>query len=184
MTEIRKNELEGVLEIVPKRFGDDRGFFSETYNRKVLQDAGVDLDFVQDNHSYSARRGVLRGLHYQLPPFAQDKLVRVVRGAIFDVAIDIRRSSPQFGKWHAIEISATKWNQFLVPKGFAHGFVTLEEDTEVIYKTTDFYSPEHDRAIRYDDPSIGIDWPLGADELQLSPKDLRAPPLADADIFD
>ena len=138
MTEIRKNELEGVLEIVPKRFGDDRGFFSETYNRKVLKDAGVDLDFVQDNQSYSARRGVLRGLHYQLPPFAQDKLVRVVKGAIFDVAIDIRRSSPQFGKWHAIEISATKWNQLLVPKGFAHGFVTLEEDTEVIYKTTDF----------------------------------------------
>lgn len=184
MTEIRKNELEGVLEIVPKRFGDDRGFFSETYNRKVLKDAGVDLDFVQDNQSYSARRGVLRGLHYQLPPFAQDKLVRVVKGAIFDVAIDIRRSSPQFGKWHAIEISATKWNQLLVPKGFAHGFVTLEEDTEVIYKTTDFYSPEHDRAIRYDDPTIGIDWPLGADELQLSPKDRGASWLDDANLFD
>lgn len=182
--EIRPCGLDGVLELVPKRFGDDRGFFSETYNRQRLAEAGTDLEFVQDNHSYSARRGVLRGLHYQLPPRAQDKLLRVVKGAIFDVAIDIRRASPSFGRWVAVEISAAKWNQLLIPKGFAHGFVTLEDDTEVIYKVTDFYSPEHDRSIRYDDPDIGIDWPQGLGELQLSAKDLAAPLLADAEVFD
>lgn len=183
MSEIRPTGLAGVLEIVPARFGDTRGFFSETYNAARLAGAGIDLVFVQDNHSLSARRGVLRGLHYQLAPRAQDKLVRVVSGAIFDVAVDIRRGSPTFAEWVGIELSAAKWNQLLVPKGFAHGFVTLADNTEVVYKVTDHYSPEHDRSIRYDDPDIAIDWPVAADELQLSDKDLKAVRLADAQVF-
>ena len=183
MSEIRPTGLPGVLEIVPARFGDARGFFSETYNAARLAESGINLAFVQDNHSLSARRGVLRGLHYQLAPRAQDKLVRVVRGAIFDVAIDIRRSSPTFSKWVGVELSAEKWNQLLVPKGFAHGFVTLTENTEVVYKVTDYYSPEHDRSIRYDDPDIAINWPIAGSELQLSDKDLAAVGLAEAEIF-
>ena len=183
MSEIRPTKLEGVLEIVPARFGDERGFFSETYHAARLAESGIDLTFVQDNHSLSARRGVLRGLHYQLPPRAQDKLVRVVRGAIFDVAVDIRKGSPTFSQWVGVELSAEKWNQLLVPKGFAHGFVTLTENTEVVYKVTDYYSPEHDRSIRYDDPDIAIDWPVALGELQLSDKDLAAAWLAEAEIF-
>jgi dTDP-4-dehydrorhamnose 3,5-epimerase len=181
--EIRPLGLDGVLEIVPKRFGDARGFFIETYNAERFSDAGIDLRFVQDNHSYSAAAGVLRGLHYQLPPRAQDKLLRVVRGRIFDVAVDIRRSSKTFGKWVALEISAEKGNQILVPKGFAHGFVTLVPDTEVLYKVTDTYSPEHDRSIRFDDLAIGIDWPSVSGGFQLSDKDLKAPVLAAAEVF-
>ena len=181
--EIRPLDLDGVFEIIPRKFGDDRGFFSETYNAKSFAEAGIDLTFVQDNHSYSAARGIVRGLHYQLPPFAQDKLVRVTRGAILDVAVDIRKGSPTFGKWVALEVSAEKWNQILVPKGFAHGFMTLVEHTEVIYKVTNYYSPEHDRSIRFDDPAIGIDWPIPASGVQLSDKDQKAPMLADADVF-
>ncbi|MEE9922414.1 MAG: dTDP-4-dehydrorhamnose 3,5-epimerase [Brucella anthropi] len=180
---VRPLGLDGLLEISPRKLGDDRGFFSETYNAKSLAEAGIDLTFVQDNHSYSAAKGVVRGLHYQLPPFAQDKLVRVIRGAILDVAVDIRKSSPTFGKWVALEVSAEKWNQILVPKGFAHGFVTLVENTEVIYKVTNYYSPEHDRSIRFDDPVIGIDWPLPASGVQLSDKDEKAPLLANAEVF-
>ena len=176
-------ELAGVFEISPRKFGDDRGFFSETYNAKSFAEAGIDLTFVQDNLSYSAAKGVVRGLHYQLPPFAQDKLVRVTRGAILDVAVDIRKSSPTFGKWVALEVSAEKWNQILVPKGFAHGFMTLVENTEVIYKVTNYYSPEHDRSIQFDDPAIGIDWPLSSSGVQLSDKDRKAPLLADAEVF-
>lgn len=183
MMEIRHTSLDGVLEIVPSRFGDDRGFFSETYNTARFAKLGIDLTFVQDNHSLSTRCGVLRGLHYQLPPRAQDKLVRVVRGAIFDVAVDIRRGSPTFAQWVGVELSAEKWNQLLVPKGFAHGFLTLTDEAEVIYKVTDYYSPEHDRSIRYDDPQIGIKWPSQAVHPQLSEKDLSATPLACADIF-
>ncbi|MCV0396051.1 MAG: dTDP-4-dehydrorhamnose 3,5-epimerase [Rhizobiaceae bacterium] len=181
--EVRPLGLDGVVEIIPRKFGDDRGFFSETWNSRDLAEAGMDIPFVQDNHSYSARAGVLRGLHYQLPPRAQDKLIRVVRGAIFDVAVDIRKGSPDFGKWVALEVSAARWNQILVPKGFAHGFVTLEPDTEVLYKTSDTYSAEHDRAIRFDDPEIGIKWPLPSDALQLSDKDRAAPHLVDAEVF-
>ena len=181
--EVRSLGLDGVFEISPRKFGDDRGFFSETYNAKSFAQTGIDLTFVQDNHSYSAARGVVRGLHYQLPPFAQDKLVRVTRGAILDVAVDIRKGSPTFGKWVALEVSAEKWNQILVPKGFAHGFMTLVEHTEVIYKVTNYYSPEHDRSIRFDDPAIGIDWPIAASAVQLSDKDQKAPMLADADVF-
>ena len=180
--EIRPLGLDGVLEIRPRRIGDDRGFFSETWNAQRFAESGLALEFVQDNHSYSAARGVLRGLHYQLPPRAQAKVVRVVKGAILDVAVDIRRGSPSFAKWVALEISDRAWNQILVPAGFAHGFLTLEPDTEVIYKVTDHYSPEHDRSIRFDDPEIGISWPT-AGELQLSDKDRHAPLLRDAEVF-
>ncbi|MGO4448761.1 dTDP-4-dehydrorhamnose 3,5-epimerase [Phyllobacterium sp. TAF24] len=183
MIEVRPLALEGVLEILPPKFGDDRGFFSETYNADSFAAAGIKLQFVQDNHSFSAAKGVLRGLHYQLPPRAQDKLVRVVKGSILDVVVDIRRDSPTFRKWVSLEVSAAKWNQILVPKGFAHGFVTLEENTEVIYKVTDYYSPQHDRGIRFDDPSIGIEWPLDASMLQLSDKDRKAPLLDGTEVF-
>jgi len=180
--QIRPLALPGLLEIVPRRFGDDRGVFCETWNAESFREAGLDLGFVQDNHSISASRGVVRGLHYQLPPHAQDKLVRVVRGAIFDVAVDIRRDSPSFGKWVGLELSADKWNQLLVPKGYAHGFQTLEPDTEVIYKVTHRYSPSHDRSIRFDDPQLAIAWPIGPAEVQLSDKDARAPLLSDAEL--
>lgn len=180
---VRPLSLDGVFEISPCKFGDDRGFFSETYNAKSFAEAGINLTFVQDNHSYSAAKGVVRGLHYQLPPFAQDKLLRVIRGAILDVAVDIRKSSPTFGKWVAQEVSAEKWNQILVPKGFAHGFMTLVEHTEVIYKVTNYYSPEHDRSIRFDDPALGIDWPIVSSGVQLSDKDRKAPLFADAEVF-
>jgi len=181
--EIRPLGLDGVLEIRPRRIGDARGFFSETWNERELRDQGIALTFVQDNHSYSAEKGVLRGLHYQLPPRAQDKLVRVVRGSILDVAVDIRRGSPTFGRWMSVEVSARVWNQILIPKGFAHGFVTLEPGTEVIYKVSDYYSPEHDRSIRFDDPDIGIFWPLPESELRLSDKDRAAPGLVEAEVF-
>lgn len=183
MLELRPLGLDGVVEIVPKRIGDDRGFFSETYNAPRLAEHGIDLTFVQDNHSFSAARGVLRGLHYQLPPRAQAKLVRVVRGAIWDVAVDIRRSSPDFGRWVALEVSAERWNQILVPAGFAHGFVTLVEDTEVVYKVTDTYAPAQDRSVRYDDPALAIGWPEIDGGFQLSEKDRKAPHLADAEVF-
>jgi dTDP-4-dehydrorhamnose 3,5-epimerase len=184
MVEVRPLGLDGVVEILPRKFGDERGFFSETYNAQDLAACGIDLTFVQDNHSFSAAAGVLRGLHYQLAPKAQDKLVRVVQGRIFDVAVDIRKGSPTFAKWVGLELSAEKWNQILVPAGFAHGFVTLEPDTEVVYKVTDYYSPTHDRSISFDDPGIGIEWPVGKGQLQLSEKDRAAPLLADADIFE
>ncbi|WEX10241.1 dTDP-4-dehydrorhamnose 3,5-epimerase [Chelativorans sp. AA-79] len=180
MPEIRALGLEGVLEIVPRRFADERGFFSETYNAGDLAAAGIRLDFVQDNHSLSISPGTVRGLHFQKPPFAQDKLVRVVRGAVFDVAVDIRAGSPTFGQWVGVELSAARWNQLLVPRGFAHGFMTIEPETEVTYKVTAPYSRDHDCAIRFDDPAIGIDWPAGFTPL-LSPKDRAAPLLAGLD---
>ncbi|MBL8578937.1 MAG: dTDP-4-dehydrorhamnose 3,5-epimerase [Mesorhizobium sp.] len=183
MVEIRKLALDGVYEIVPAKHGDERGFFSETYNAALLAKQGIELAFVQDNQSLSKSAGVLRGLHYQLPPFAQDKLVRVVRGAILDVAVDIRASSPTYGKWLALEVSAEKWNQILVPKGYAHGFVTLVPDTEVIYKVTDRYAPDHERSIRFDDPALGIDWGFPTAGVTLSAKDRGAPLLADAEVF-
>jgi dTDP-4-dehydrorhamnose 3,5-epimerase len=180
--ELRELDLKGVWTIRPPRFEDDRGFFSETWNEDAWRDAGFDLRFVQDNHSYSRERGVLRGLHFQLPPFAQDKLVRVARGSVFDVALDIRRGSSTFGRWVGLVLSAEEWNQLLIPKGFAHGFITLVPETEVLYKTTAPYSPAHDRAIRFDDPAIGIDWPLEDLTPILSEKDARAPLLRDAEI--
>jgi len=180
MVQVRPLRLDGVLEIRPKKFGDHRGFFSEVWSAPALAEQGVDLPFVQDNHSFSAAKGVLRGLHYQLPPAGQAKLVRVIRGAIFDVAVDIRAGSPTYGQWVGLTVSAAEWNQILVPEGFAHGFVTLEPETEVLYKVSAPYSPEHDRGIRWDDPAIGIEWPLDGAAPTLSDKDAKAPLLADA----
>lgn len=181
MAETRNLGLGRVMEITPRRFSDDRGFFSETFNARALAETGIDLIFCQDNHSLSLQRGVLRGLHFQVPPSAQAKLVRVTRGAIFDVAVDIRRGSPTFGRWVGLEVTAEKWNQILVPAGFAHGFVTLVPDTQVQYKVDAYYAPEHERSIRFDDPAIGIDWPVTAAELITSQRDADAPFLADVD---
>ncbi len=179
MLVVEPTALPDVKIIQPKRFGDHRGFFSETYSRPAFAEAGITLDFVQDNHSLSAALGTLRGLHFQAPPFAQDKLVRVPRGRILDVAVDIRVSSPDFGRFVAVVLSAENWRQMLVPAGFAHGFITLEPGTEVIYKVSAAYSAEHDRGLAFDDPALGIDWGLPAERLTLSDKDRRHPRLAD-----
>lgn len=178
--QVESLEISDVKIITPKKFGDHRGFFSETYSKPAFEAAGLQLDFVQDNQSLSAAVGVLRGLHFQVPPFAQDKLLRVVRGRIFDVAVDIRHGSPTFGRWVGAEISAEAWNQILVPKGFAHGFVTLEPNTEVLYKVTAPYAPEHDRGIAWDDPEIAVAWPLDGIQPVLSDKDTRHPRLAES----
>jgi len=178
-------EIPDVKIFTPKKFGDHRGFFSEIYNRKILADLGIDKEFVQDNHSLSAEKSVVRALHYQLAPMAQDKLVRVVRGSILDVAVDIRRSSPTFGRHVAAVISAENWRQMYVPIGFAHGFVTLEPNTEVVYKVTNYYSPTHERGIRWNDPALGIDWGLGETQAVLSQRDTKHPVFSDAvDMFD
>jgi dTDP-4-dehydrorhamnose 3,5-epimerase len=167
-----------------KKFGDDRGYFSETYNKRVFAEAGILEDFVQDNQSFSAQRGTVRGLHFQIPPFAQAKLVRVLRGSILDVAVDLRRGSPTFGQHVGAEISARAWNQILVPIGFAHGFCTLEPDTEVVYKVTALYSPDHDRGVSWIDKDIGIDWPVAPADATLSAKDQLLPALASlTDLF-
>lgn len=163
--------------ITPKRLGDHRGFFSETYHRKALLEAGIDMEFVQDNQSLSAAAGTVRGLHFQLLPFAQGKLIRVTRGRILDVAVDIRRSSPTFGKHVAVELSEENWRQLLVPVGFAHGFITLAADTEVQYKVTNYYSAAHDMGIAWDDPDIAIDWGVPPGEAILSDKDRKHPRL-------
>jgi dTDP-4-dehydrorhamnose 3,5-epimerase len=176
--QVEKTPLADVLLITPKRFGDHRGWFCETYNAPQLAAAGIDLTFVQDNHSMSAQPGTLRGLHCQRPPRAQDKLVRCSRGAIFDVAVDIRRGSAQYGQWFGVELSAENGQQLLVPVGFLHGFVTLTPDCEVQYKCTDVYAPEAEVGIRWDDPSIGIDWGLTTPPT-LSGKDQTAMLLAD-----
>ena len=169
----------GVLEIVPKKFGDARGFFAETWQRQRFQEAGITQDWLQDNHSLSAEPHVLRGLHFQLAPHAQDKLVRVLRGSIFDVAVDIRPGSPSFGKWVSRVLSAEAFNQLLVPKGFAHGFLTLEANVEVLYKVSAPYAPECDRSIAWNDPALAIAWPLEAGRQPLlSAKDAAAPLLS------
>jgi dTDP-4-dehydrorhamnose 3,5-epimerase len=178
MLEVRPLDLDGLLEIRPLRFGDDRGFFSEVWREDRLAEIGVHARFVQDNHSYSKARGVLRGMHYQLAPAAQDKLVRVARGSIFDVAVDIRPHSPTFGRWAGVVLSTRDWNQLFIPKGFAHGFVTLEDETEVLYKASAFYAPELERSVRFDDPAIGIDWPVDTSSITLSEKDRAAPLLS------
>jgi dTDP-4-dehydrorhamnose 3,5-epimerase len=178
--DIRRLAIPDLFEIRPPRHGDHRGFFSEVWSAEALAAEGIDIAFVQDNHSYSAEAGVLRGLHYQEPPFAQAKLVRVTRGSIFDVAVDIRHGSPTFGRWVCLILSAEAWNQILVPAGFAHGFLTLEPDCEVLYKVSAPYSRAHDRSIRFDDPAIGIEWPLGGRSPILSDKDRAAPLLAEA----
>jgi dTDP-4-dehydrorhamnose 3,5-epimerase len=172
--------LGGVLEIIPKKHGDARGFFSETYQRQRFIDAGVTQDWMQDNQSYSAEKGVLRGLHFQTAPVAQDKLIRVLKGSIFDVAVDIRNGSATYGKWVARVLSAEAFNQLLIPKGFAHGFLTLEPNVEVLYKVSAPYAPQCDRGILWNDPAIGIAWPLEPGQQPvLSGKDAAAPKLAD-----
>lgn len=177
--EIVSLEIPDVKLIRPRKFGDHRGFFSEVYSRKAFSEAGIPQEFVQDNHSLSSEVGTVRGLHFQVPPAAQAKLIRVVRGAIFDVAVDIRRGSPTYGRHVAVRISAEEWNQLLVPVGFAHGFCTLEPDTEVLYKVTDFYSPEHDKGLLWNDSDLGIRWPVSAEAARLSDKDRTHPRLAD-----
>ena len=181
MLEIRRLALDGLLEILLQRFADDRGFFSESWNEAAWRKAGIDVAWVQDNHSLSRTRGTLRGLHFQAPPAAQAKLVRVTRGSAFDVAVDLRPGSPTYRQWAAVTLSASEWNQLLIPEGFAHGFLTLEPDTEVQYKASAAYSPVHDRAIRFDDPAFAIDWPIAAGDLILSDRDRAAPLLADVE---
>ncbi|WP_349252215.1 dTDP-4-dehydrorhamnose 3,5-epimerase [Actibacterium sp. MT2.3-13A] len=171
--------IAGVKILTPARFSDERGFFSESWNRARLAAAGIGIDFVQDNHSLSRRKGTVRGLHFQAPPHAQAKLVRCGRGALRDVAVDIRRGSPTYGRWVAAELSAENGRQMLIPEGCAHGFVTLSDDTEIIYKCSDYYAPECDRALQFDDPEIGIDWGVTRDEALLSDKDAAAPALRD-----
>ena len=176
--DVQETKLGGVFVLTPRRFGDNRGFFSESWNKNVMAAAGLDYDFVQDNHSVSAAVGTLRGLHFQSPPNAQAKLVRCGRGRLFDVAVDIREGSPTYGRWVGEELTFENGKQLMIPAGFLHGFVTREPDTEIIYKCTDFYAPESDGAVRWDDPDIAIDWGLMGDPV-LSEKDAKAPSLAD-----
>ncbi|MCD1259514.1 dTDP-4-dehydrorhamnose 3,5-epimerase [Paenibacillus athensensis] len=178
--EVVKTGLEGLYVIRPKVHEDHRGFFLESYNSHNFKEQGIDFAFVQDNHSLSVEPGVLRGLHYQLPPKAQTKLVRVISGAIYDVAVDIRAGSPTFGQWFGVILSESNKQQLLIPRGFAHGFCTIVANTQVLYKVDDYYSPEHDRGIRWDDPAIGIAWP--AVKPILSEKDRNHPLLKDAQI--
>ncbi|HEV2499778.1 MAG TPA: dTDP-4-dehydrorhamnose 3,5-epimerase [Terriglobia bacterium] len=182
--EVQSTALPDVKIVKPEKHGDRRGFFLETYHKRAFAEAGIHLDFVQDNHSLSAERGVVRGLHFQTAPYAQDKLVRVVRGSVFDVAVDLRKESPTFGKHVSVILSAADWNQLLVPVGFAHGFCTLEPETEVIYKVTAYYSPEHDKGLFWNDRDLAIPWPISPGEAILSEKDRRLPPLAELkDLF-
>lgn len=175
--------LADVFILEPRVFGDPRGFFYESFNQNdFFKATGVAVDFVQDNHSRSSK-GVLRGLHYQLPPRAQGKLVRCVSGSVFDVAVDLRKQSPTFGRWFGVELSEDNHRQLWIPPGFAHGFVTLSDQADFLYKTTDYYSPEHDRGIAWNDPVIGIEWPsFGGAQPVLSAKDAKAPMLAQAEL--
>lgn len=171
--------IAGPLALTPARFADARGFFSETYNLAAFDKAASGAVFVQDNHSLSVLPGTIRGLHFQTAPAAQAKLVRVVRGAIFDVAVDIRENSPTFGQHVSVILTAENWQQLWIPEGFAHGFCTLEPNTEVIYKVTDFYTPAHERGLAWNDPALGIEWPEVAKNPTLVDKDMRYPVLAD-----
>ena len=182
--QVQSLAIPAVKLITPKIHRDARGFFSETYNAPALaQAAGIELAFVQDNHSLSVDKGVVRGLHFQIAPQAQDKLVRVSRGSILDVAVDVRRGSPTYGKHVSAILSAANWAQLWVPKGFAHGYCTLEPDTEVLYKVTAGYAPDCDRGLAWDDPALGIDWPVAASAAILSPKDTKHPRLSDLPAY-
>lgn len=178
---VQNLDIPDVRLITPQRHGDRRGFFSEVYNRERLATAGIDIRFVQDNHSFSAQAGTIRGLHFQAPPFAQHKLIRVTRGAIFDVAVDLRKGSPTFGAHVHARLSAALWNQLFVPAGFAHGLMTLAPDTEIVYKVSCHYAPEWDRGLLWNDPSLAIPWPLGGNEAVLSERDRHHPTLAELD---
>lgn len=183
--DVRALAIPDVKLITPHKFADARGFFSETYSAARMADAGIPDTFVQDNHALSRDKGIVRGLHFQIPPMAQGKLVRVVRGSILDVAVDLRRSSPTFGRHVSAVISAENWTQIWIPAGFAHGYCTLEPDSEVVYKTTALYSPPHDRGLLWNDPALAIGWPVGARDAILSDKDKKQPRLADLrDAFD
>lgn len=173
--------IEGPRILRPPRFDDDRGFFSECWSRERFRALGIDVDFVQDNHSFSRHRGTVRGLHFQTPPAAQAKLVRVARGAVFDVVVDLRRGSPSYGAWEGVELSATRWNQLFVPTGFAHGFCTLEPDTDVIYKVSTPYRPGSEGGVRWDDPRLGIPWPLPPEGPTITDRDRRWPALDELD---
>ncbi len=162
-----------------KKNEDRRGFLSEVFTKRAFAAEGDEIDFVQDNHSFSAKKGTVRGLHFQTPPVAQHKLVRVARGSVFDVAVDLRRSSFSYGRHVSVVLSAEAWNQVLVPSGFAHGFMTLEDDTDVVYKVSDYYSPDHDKGLLWNDPALGIRWPLPAKEALLSERDRAQPRLAE-----
>lgn len=168
-----ETEVKGVFVLEPQVFGDARGWFMESWSQRKMHDAGIDVQFVQDNQSFSAQKGTLRGLHYQLNPMCQAKLLRCTRGKIFDVAVDIRKGSPQYGKWVGVELSAENKKQLFIPRGFAHGFITLTDDVEVQYKADNYYAPECDGNIRWDDPDIGVEWPLKP--VILSEKDSKAP---------
>jgi len=170
---VTETELKGVYVVEPQVFGDARGWFMESWSAKKLAEAGIEVSFVQDNHSFSAQKGTLRGLHYQLNPMCQAKMLRCTQGRIFDVAVDIRKGSPQYGKWVGVELSAENKKQLYIPRGFAHGFITLTDDVEVQYKADNYYAPECDGNIRWDDPDIGVEWPLKP--VILSDKDRVAP---------
>lgn len=174
-----ETKLPGVVIVEPQVFGDHRGWFMETWSEKKMEEHGLKFDFVQDNQSYTARKGTLRGIHFQQHPMAQTKLVRVVRGAVMDVAVDLRKESPTYRQWVAVELSEENKRQLLIPQGFGHAFLTLTDDVEFVYKCDNFYSKEHDRNIRFDDPELGIDW--GIVDPILSDKDAAAPLLKDSD---
>ena len=185
---VEKTKLNGLLVLHPQVFGDERGWFMESFNQQrfevVLKELNLPIPtFVQDNHSLS-QKGVLRGLHFQREPYAQGKLVRVVQGRAWDVAVDIRKGSPTFGQWVGEELSADNHKQLWIPPGFAHGFITLSDTAEFLYKTTDYYSPEHERAIRWDDPQLAIAWPLSAVDIQVSVKDQQAVGSDQVELFD
>ncbi len=171
--------LSGVVLIVPRRFADERGYFSETFSDQAYAENGVAATFIQDNHSYSALAGVVRGLHFQTPPHAQAKLVRVVRGSVFDVAVDLRAGSPTYGKWCGAKLSASGGEQYFIPRGFAHGFCTLEPDTEFVYKVDGYYTPHSEAGLRFDDPDLAIDWPVTSADALLSAKDASLPAFRD-----
>lgn len=177
--DIERASIPDVLLVRPTKRGDERGFFSETFRASALSDAGVELDWVQDNHSYSGMKGVMRGLHFQAPPAAQAKLLRVTRGAIFDVALDMRKNSPTYGSHVAVELSAENWLQIFVPAGFAHGFCTLRDDTEVLYKVSSYYDPAHDSGVLWCDPDLAIPWPIAPEAATISDRDRRWPRLKD-----
>ena len=180
MINIQNTSLDGVYIIEPKAFGDNRGWFMESYSKRDMEAAGINVDFVQDNRSYSAKKGIIRGLHFQKNPMAQAKLVTCLRGAILDVAVDLRRDSPTYKQWISVELNSENRYQLFIPKGFAHGFLTLTDDVEIMYKCDEFYSPEHDGGIRFDDPDIGVEW--GCTDPILSEKDTNAPLLKDIEL--
>ncbi len=176
---VTKTKLDGVLILEPDVFGDHRGWFMESWSKKKYEDVGINVEFVQDNESFTAKKGTLRGIHFQQAPFAQSKLVRVVQGAVLDIAVDLRKNSPTYLQWVAVELSSENKKQFFIPQGFGHGFLTLTDNVQFVYKCDNFYSKEHDRSIRFDDEEIGVNW--GVTDPIVSEKDMNAPKVKDSD---